>query len=281
MSAPSKPVPIIIDTDIGDDVDDAYCLVLAARWPEVELVAVTPCYLGTLLRAKLCRKLLDIAGAPHVPVFSANREVHRAPQLTWAEDVDWEPPEETAPEALVRLASERPGELTLVTIGPLTNIKHAAEIDPHFGRKYKRIIAVMGALGEDPANPPHEYNARCDPEGARALFDLGADLVVANVDVTSRARLTEPWMSRLRAVGQPWTDALVKLTELWGGQVPILFDPMGLSCVVNRFCQFQPMRLKIDDEGRTVRVDGEPNCLMAVDGDVPGFLDWYVETVSK
>ncbi|MBC7287643.1 MAG: nucleoside hydrolase [Armatimonadetes bacterium] len=274
-------IPIILDTDIGDDVDDAYCLTLAARWADVDLVAVTCCWRGTLLRAKLAKKLLDDIGASDVPVYASNHLIHRSPQLDWAADYPYEPPSETAAEAIVRLANERPGELTLVTIGPLDNLRKAVELDPHLGKKLKRVVSMVGRVGPNPDNPELEYNARCDPTGTRTLFNLGTELIVGNFDVTSRARLTDPWMSRLKQAGKPWTDNLVKLTELWGHGVPVLYDPMALSLLTNPFCQLEPARIQVDEEGRTIPVEGEPNCLMTADANVEGFLDWLVKTISE
>ncbi|MCD6352250.1 MAG: nucleoside hydrolase, partial [Armatimonadetes bacterium] len=66
-----QPLPIILDTDIGDDVDDAYALVLAGRWTEVDLVAVTCVWRGTLTRGHLARKLLDLMDLRDVPVYTA------------------------------------------------------------------------------------------------------------------------------------------------------------------------------------------------------------------
>ena len=276
-----ETIPIILDTDIGDDVDDAYCLTLAARWPAIDLVAVTCCWKGTLLRARLAKKLLDAMGLSDVPVYSSNKSVHTSPQLEWAEDYPYDPPDETAAQAIVRLVNERPGELTLVTIGPLDNIRRAVEIDPDLGTKLKKVVSMVGWLGTDAAKRPLEYNARCDPAGTRALFSLGTELIVGNFDVTSRARLTDPWMSRLQAAGKPWTDNLVELTKRWGHGVPVLYDPMALSCVQNSFCELKPMYIVVDDVGHTIPADGLPNCLMTVDANVEGFLDWLVATISQ
>ncbi len=274
-------IPIILDTDIGDDVDDAYCLTLAAKWPRADLLAVTCCWSGTLLRAKLAKKLLDAMDRSEVPVYSSNKEIHHSTQLDWVEDYPYDPPDETAAEAIVRMVNERPGEVTLVTIGPLDNIRRAVELDPDLGRKVKKVVSMVAWLGNDPENPPLEYNARCDPKGTQTLFNMGAELLVGNFDVTSRARLTDPWMSRLKAAGKPWTDNLVKLTELWGHGVPVLYDPMALSLIDNAFCELKPMRIEVDDEGHTIQVQGEPNCLMTVDANIEGFLDWLVDTISK
>lgn len=276
-SAPGMPVPIILDTDAGDDVDDAYAICLAARWPAVRLLAVTCVWGPTLSRAKLARKLLDLCGARDVPVFSADTKEGSNPQLDWAADYPYQRPDESAAEAIVRIVNENPGRITLVTIGALSNAAKALELDPNLPDKLHRLVIMGGLVGQ----PAPEYNARCDPPATQRVFACGADITMVGLDVTMKARLIDPWMKRLREAGKPWTQALEKLTEVWPHDIPILHDPLALSCVSMNFCKFEPMHIEVDSEGRTQQVEGEPNARVAVDVDADGFLDWYVATVGS
>ncbi len=276
-------IPIVLDTDLGDDVDDAYALVLAARWEAVDLVAVTCAFGPTLARARMASKLLGVLGRGEVAVFAADDQLGENGQLNWAADHAYEAPAETAAEAIVRLAKERPGELTLVPIGPLTNVGKALDLDPELGRKLKRIVLMGGFV--DPSRRPDrstaEWNIHCDPAAARKVFRSSAELVMVGLDVTLQARLEEPWMTRLQAAGKPWTRALVELTAAWGHGVPTLHDPLALSCVAEGFCEFEPMRIEVDAEGRTLVEPGEANVMAAVGADADAFLDWYTEVVSQ
>ncbi|MGD9519997.1 MAG: nucleoside hydrolase [Armatimonadota bacterium] len=279
----SKAIPIILDTDIGDDVDDAYALVLAAKWEAVDLVAVTCAFGPTLSRARLASKLLGILGRGEVPVYAADDREGENGQLNWAAGHTYEAPSETAPEALVRLARERPGELTLVPIGPLSNVGRALELDPELGRRFKRIV-LMGGLVDPSARPDFpqaEWNIRCDPAAARRVFQSGAELVMVGLDVTLQVRLEEPWMKRLEAADKPCTRALMELTALWGHGVPTLHDPLALSCVERQFCRMKPLRVEIADDGRTLVELGEANVMAAVEVDAEGFLDWYTATIVR
>ncbi len=278
-----KPIPMILDTDIGDDIDDAYALALAARWPAVKLEAVTATFGPTLSRARLARKLLDLMGRQDVPVYAADDKLGSTSQLDWAADYAYTRPVETAPEFLARTANERPGELTLVTIGPLPNLGAALDLNPELGRRYKRFVMMAGWIHEsyspDTKNP--EWNVVADIASAQKVFTSGADLVMIGLDVTMKAQFGEPWQQKLAAAGKPWCDALLELTKLWGHGVPTQHDPLALSMVAGDFCKMERMRLEVDAEGQTKQVPGEPNALAALAVDANRFLDWYVETVSR
>lgn len=279
MSA--QPVPIVLDTDIGDDIDDAYALVLAARWPGVKLEAVTTTLGPTLSRARMARKLLDLCGCHDIPVFAADDKTGEGPQLDWAADYPYTRPSQTAPETLVRFGNDRPGELTLVTIGPLGNVGRALSLNPELGRRFKRVVMMAGWIHESyaPGGTDPEYNVVADIPSAQSLFASGADLVMVGLDVTMKARLTAPYQEKLGATGKPWCAALLELTKLWG-PVPILHDPLALAMVVEDFCKLERMRLEVDDAGQTKQVVGAPNAEGAISVDADRFLDWYVETAG-
>jgi purine nucleosidase len=278
-----EPLPILLDTDAGDDVDDAYALVLAARWPAVKLEAVSTVFGPTLSRARLARKLLDLCGAQTVPIFPANHAEGHTPQLDWAAAYPFAPPAETAPQALVRLVNERPGELTLVTIGALSNVAQALDLDPHLGRKLKRLVVMGGWVyqGYAAGEQRPEWNIRCDVAAAQRVLACGAPLTMVGLDVTRRVRLQEPWLERLRQAGHPWTQALLELTARWGHGVPVLHDPLALSCVGAQFCRWQDLRLEIDAAGLTKPVPGPPNVSVALEVEAEAFLDWYCATVTR
>lgn len=276
-------IPIVLDTDIGDDIDDAYALVLAAKWPKVHLEAVTTAHGPTLSRARLARKLLDICGRTDVPVYSADNSEGETPQFDWAADYPYSRPGESAAEALVRMANERPGELTLVPIGPLTNLGRALDLDPDFGRKLRRIVLMGGWVYRSytPESTDPEYNIRSDVPAAKKVFSCGADLVMVGLDACMETRFTAEWQEKLAASQEPWAEALLELTRRWHGQVPILYDAITLATVAEGFCRLERICIEVQDDGQTRPVEGEANCLAAVGADAQAFLEWYVRTVSQ
>ncbi len=279
-----KPI-VWLDTDAGDDVDDAYCIVLAALWGEIELVGVSTVHGPTLSRAKLARKLLDLCGRSDVPVYPANDRTGETPQLDWAADYPFQRPEIDAPAAIAQAAEKYAGKLTLVTIGALTNAARAFEKDPGLAGRLRRLIVMGGWVegGRKPAETRPEYNIACDPKAAQVVFSAGVgDMIMVGLDVTMQARLEDdPWLNRIRAAGKPWTDALVELTRRWAHPVPILHDPLAFSCILKDFCTLEPMRIEIDDAGHTTPAEGQPNLKAATAVRASDFLDWYTETITS
>jgi len=197
-------IPIILDTDTG--VDDAVAIALAARSPEIELVAVTSVAGNAPVRecTRNCLLILELLGAD-TPVAAGAaaplaKELLTAPEVHGADGLGGKrgslprprraPSDEPAHEFLVRLARERPGQLTLVTTGPLTNVARALALDRDAVASYSRVITMGGAF-RVPGNtgPVAEFNVYVDPEAAAAVFASGLELTLVPLDATTRAVL--------------------------------------------------------------------------------------------
>jgi purine nucleosidase len=206
-------IPLILDVDTG--IDDSLALLYACASPEADLVAVT-CLSGNVTAQDVqrnTRALLELAGRNDVEV-AVGRQVPllRALEITpethgphgtgYAVLRDPSAPLSAryAPDLIVDEARRRPGEITLVTLGPLTNLAIATLIEPALPRLLKRWIA-MGGTFRAPGNttPTTEWNVHCDPEAARIAFaawqaavDADATVpraLVMGLDVTERARI--------------------------------------------------------------------------------------------
>ncbi len=260
-------VRLVIDTDpgngrAGSDVDDALAIALALRSPEVELLALTvvagnvPVHDG--VQAAL--ELLEAGGAGHVPVHRGadrpllqdprpwralldTRRDDRGAQRLWA-DV---PPARTtlradplpAAHALVELVDRWPGEITVLAIGPLTNVATAMLLDPEWADKVGRI-AWMGGAFELP-DVLQELNAAYDPEAAHLVLTSAAPLLVVPLDVTLQTSLHLDGVRRIEAAGTPLTDHLAGavrpwvtwLAERFGRDGCPLHDPLALAALLD------------------------------------------------
>jgi inosine-uridine nucleoside N-ribohydrolase len=146
----AKPQLVIIDTDIGDDIDDAYALALALKSPELKIVGVTTTFGDTHLRAALVERYLTAVGRNDIPILAGppTRTSNVMTQAAYAKRA----PEKKFGEGsqfIVRQAREHPGEITLIGIGPLSTIRHAIEVDPEGFRKLKRVVSWEAAFIED------------------------------------------------------------------------------------------------------------------------------------
>jgi purine nucleosidase len=266
--------PILLDTDLGSDVDDAIALALLLRCPELRLVAVTTVGGDVAGRARAAARLLGLDGRTEVDVCAGAREaLVRRERFVWREiETEGYPPGadarctgEPAAERIVRAARETPG-LELVAIGPLTNLAHALALDPELPRRVARLHVMGGhirrvAIGDRVCEPGIDYNLCSDPEASAMVLGAGFTTRLVTADVTLETWLRESDLPRLAAAPSPATRALVPLIRLWtpwqrkifadelGGtlapdNVAFLHDPLTvLSLVDERALRFERLRI--------------------------------------
>jgi purine nucleosidase len=223
---------VVLDTDIGSDVDDALALGMLLGSPEVELVGVTTVYGDTTLRARLARRLIGLAGAD-VPCYAGARETLTGRPVWWAghegalfSDLDAERVEPaTAADFLVE-AARREGELDIVAIGPLTNIAAAIESGDDF-RRGVRHLTVMGGYfaGDQP-----EHNFRSDPEAARTVFASGIPVTACGLEITTQVQVTTAGLERIAAAGPLGAALAAEIDQYWkytGRPYNVPHDPVA------------------------------------------------------
>jgi purine nucleosidase len=270
----SEALPILLDTDIGSDVDDALALgVLLAEPAALDLVAVTTVAKIARRRADAAARLLGLAGRTDVEVFVGEDEaVLRKNRFVWREIEDAGLPAgadapivsgESGPERIVRAASEVPG-LELVAIGPLTNVARALALDPKLPAKIARLTIMGGHVrevrcGELLCEPGIDYNLCSDPDASMAVLGAGFRTRLVTADVTLQTWLTEAHGARLEA-GPPLARALAGLVRIWtpwqrkiftgiGGNladdnIAFLHDPLTiLSLVDEHALRFETLRI--------------------------------------
>jgi inosine-uridine nucleoside N-ribohydrolase len=195
------------------------------------------------------------------------------------------PVKESAVEFLYAQLKARPRELTLLTIGPLTNIARLLREHPDCKPWIKRLVLMGGSVrvGYNGKEPPEvEWNIRCDIAAAQTVFSSGVPLVVAPLDATTMLKLEERLRQRLIEANTPLTEQLLELYRLWDETTPTLYDPVAVMlCFEERFCTMKDLRLQIDDKGMTRPVEGKANARVATAIRKDEFLRWYVERVSS
>ena len=280
-SPPSAAVPekVIIDTDIGDDIDDAFAVALALRSPELQVLGITTTFGDTQTRAKLLDRFLAEAGRPDILVAAGVPSPPKGTftQRRYAESGHFAKP--SHPDAVAFLLDQirrNPGQITLIAIGPLMNVGAAIDKDSAAFRKLKRVILMGGSihhgygdLGFGPPTPPQpEWNILNDIPSAQKLFASGVPLFVMPLDAT-QLKLDEVKRAFLFSQGTPLTDALTLLYHQWGQQTPTLFDPMTIAFLINpALCPVQPMHIRVDEKGFTRPDPGPPNAPNPPNGQV-------------
>jgi inosine-uridine nucleoside N-ribohydrolase len=279
FSATAERQKVIVDTDIGDDIDDAYALTLALHSPELEILGVTTAWGNTALRAKLAARLIAASGANKIPVMPGipTHSKSSFSQHAWAV-AGPAPAHGNAVDFLLAQARRYPHQITLVAIGPLTNLGAAIDRDPATFRLFNRVVLMGGSIhrgyGNPRATPPPppqpEYNIASDPGAARKLLAAGVPIFMMPLDST-QWKLDDSKLAQVAARSTPATDALLVLTTEWQlathQHTPTLYDAMAVTYALRpEICPTTPLRLQVDDKGWTRVVEGQVNahaCLKA------------------
>lgn len=306
--------PILLDCDPG--IDDALAILYAVRSPECELLGI-----GTVrgnvdaeTGALNALRVLEVAGAGHVPVAvgcdawlvepkADARFVHGEDGLgnTFLPPPRGRPSGEHAVEMILRVTRERPGQVVLVAVGPLTNLAVALAEDPGLPRRVRQVV-VMGGAARMPGNitPVAEANVAHDPEAARAVFAAGWPLTMVGLDVTMQALLHEEDAERLRASGDPVGAFAHRIVQFYmdfyrtilGRRACALHDPLAVAVALDpTLVRTVHTRVEVETAGRLTRgmtvVDlrggrdrlpgaAEPNCAVCLEVDAGRFLQTFL-----
>jgi purine nucleosidase len=233
--------PVLLDTDLGSDVDDAIALELLLASPELRLVAVTTVSGDVAGRTHATARLLGAAGRGDVEVCAGASEPLVRKNRFNADVIPLEayPPapgapvsDEPAAARIVRAARETPG-LELIAIGPLTNLAHALALDQDLPERVARLHLMGGhirrvAIGARVCEPGIDYNLCSDPEASVMVLGAGFATRLVTADVTLQVWLREADLARLASAPRPVTRALVPLVRLWTPvQRRIFVDQLG------------------------------------------------------
>jgi purine nucleosidase len=287
----ATPEKVIIDTDIGDDIDDAFALALALRSPELEILGVTTGFGDTETRAKIVDRFLGEVGRAEIPVAAGVPTANKNPlnQRRYAEGGHFgKASHPAAVDFLLDQIRRYPGQITLIAIGPLMNVGGAIDKDAATFRKLKRVVLMGGCIKRGygdlgytgPRPPDAEWNIVNDIASAQKLFASGVPVAMMPLDST-QLKLDEVKRAFLFSQGTPITDALTLLYHQWGQETPTLFDPMTVAYVLRPdLCPVQPMHIRVDEKGFTRAETGAPNAEVCLDSNAEEFFRFYLTRVG-
>jgi inosine-uridine nucleoside N-ribohydrolase len=311
---------LILDCDTG--TDDAVAIMLAALHPDLELLAVTTVN-GNVEVARCTDnslRTLDLIGRGDIPVyeglarpivradFPTPRALKRDPKVHLATlpfpDARSVKQPLSAPEFLVHAFAERPGEIVLVAVGPLSNLAAALALDPAFAGNVAELIIMGGAIDKSNATPSAEFNIWADPEASAMVMEAAfPKITLVPLDATHQALISFKQCAALRALGSPAGEAAATLVEFRIGGYeanqptgvpqtapvhdavciaalvdPAVIDTKFLNVVIETRGDYTIGRTIVDHEKRTTRA---PNCHVALGADRARFFDLLMATFAR
>ncbi|WP_127126709.1 nucleoside hydrolase [Georgenia sp. SYP-B2076] len=315
---------LIVDTDIGTYYDDAFAVLLAARSPEIDLLGVTTVYGDTDLRSRIARKVLDVAGRQEVPVargigrpISGHALMFGFEGQNILEDSDgvqdqgWL--DEPAPNFLIRHIMDHPGEVTVVTLGAVTNVAVAYLMEPRIAQHVKEVIMMAGVIVPIVdqkgvrRSPVEEYNFNNDPTAAQIVCRSDLPKTLVPIDVTLQIPLRPDQVETIRASSDPVARLVTGILDVWPPQerqiylsvgIPTehtglwLHDPLTVALAHDKsFCEMTPLHISAEfaptpierdllernDILRTIPRKLEPNMDVAVTVEADRFTDHFTD----
>src|SRR5215471_4085879 len=227
-----RRIPVILDTDIGDAIDDSLALALALSSPELDVRGVTTVIDDVESKTRLAWKELGLfnrrdiplaMGAPE-PLLDAKLDTHpREFQVLTPADKIPDTAQKKAPALIVEALMNSRDRITLAAIGPLTNIALALKTEPRIKPRIERIVLMGGSF----AGTQIEYNIKRDPVAAAIVFGSGVPIVAAGLEVTAPCKLRPQDLERLRVAETPAAHFLLRLLEIaqaeTGEMLPTLY----------------------------------------------------------
>ncbi len=285
-----SPKPVILDVDPGHD--DAVALMLACGHPDLDLLAVTT-VAGNVPIEKTTRntlRVLSLVGCTHVPVGVGaseplERPLHTAENIHGKSGLDgpeeipeanFGPDERGAVALIADTLRASPEPVTLVPVGPLTNIAALLRDQPDLKGRIAHISLMGGSMGLGNTTPAAEFNIYVDPEAAREVFESGLAITMSGLDITHQAGASPDEREQLRATGRvggivagflDYFAATYK--RVFGFDAPPLHDPVAVAAVLEPgLLKTRPMRVDIECESDLTR--GETVCdFYGVTGSAP------------
>ncbi len=220
------PLRVVIDTDPG--VDDALALLLAMRSPELKIEAITAVAGNVPLELTLpnALRMVEIAGRTEIPVAAGARAplVRRLVTAAYAHGENglggavfpeprFKAVAEPASVLIRNIVRKYPGEVTLLTIGPLTNVATALNSDPELAGMVRSLVMMGGSLSGGNITPAAEFNVYVDPEAARIVFQSGIPVTMVGLDVTRKTSLTGEYVRVLEAGQNAVSQAAGKIAR--------------------------------------------------------------------
>jgi inosine-uridine nucleoside N-ribohydrolase len=289
ISASAAPRKIIFDTDPG--TDDALAMMLALNSPELDVRAITVVPGNVVARQGLdnALRLVSLANRCDVPV-AAGAQHPLLQKLITAEfwhgknglaNVELPPSQcqvdsRFAPDLIIQMVHAAPHEITLVPVGPLTNIALAVLKDPSIVPLVKEVVLMGGSISGGNVNAAAEANIHNDPEAAQIVFQAGWPLTMVGLDVGDKTLFSRKYLDQLASTHGPVNDFiyrvakfLVELSAKFGSPGSPMYDPLAVGVAIDATLVKAPaMHVDVETRGEFTRGETVANRRNAIERNV-------------
>jgi inosine-uridine nucleoside N-ribohydrolase len=257
---------LILDTDIGSDIDDAVCLAYLLAQPQCDLLGITTVTGDTVARAQMADAMCRVAGK-HIPIYPGAKDPLIIPQQQphvpqaaalprWDHATAF--PQGQAVEFLRSTIRAHPGEVTLLAIGPLTNVGLLFAVDPEIPALLKQLVLMCGRFFNPGTTlPDSEWNAKLDPHASTIVYRAQAPVHRSiGLDVTTK--VTMPAAEVRERFQTPLLRPVLDFAEVWFQKAEVItfHDPLAATTIFDdSICTFVPGTVTIDltgEPGRTL-----------------------------
>lgn len=301
---------VLLDTDIGDDIDDALALLMLLKMEQIELVGVTTVFANTPLRARLAKRILHLGGSPNIPVYAGLGDAlayavdKERSFVQYTEDLENDAyiPDnkdvkngEEAVDYILQMCEKYGSELTILAIGPYTNVAAAWQKAPDVLQKAGSVVLMGGCFYEQFI----EYNVVMDPEAADLLVRADLPTKFIGADVTWQAQLNDEQTAYVLGIhNDELTGYCAELVRLWKKGCwfnPVLHDPLAAYYILDEsICELELVWVEVELQGKSTRgltanmdhffkylehpTPGKKRILCAKTVDADRFISYFLES---
>jgi len=298
----NKKIPVILDTDIGGDIDDTWALGFLLKCPEFDVKLITTATDDTVIKAKLIAKFLEIARRTDIPIGigpSENRKEGK--QYSWIKDYELSDYSgtvyENGMEALCSTIMESSDPITLIAIGPLGTVAGSLKMNPNITEN-ARFVGMHGSIrmGYRGAPSPYpEYNVRHDIQSAREVFHAPWEKTITPLDTCGNIVLSGKHFERIMNCDNTIVNSIKENFEIWAKKndltelitqdkkTSILFDTVAIYLGFSEeLLKIEDLKIEVTDEGMT-KISENGNSIRCATSwkDVQAFKDLLVNRLVK
>ena len=294
-----RPAPVILDTDIGDDIDDTWALTMLLKSPELDLRLVVGDNGNAVYRARLIAKMLQTAGRTDVAVGVGLRPDDKGGrQAAWIEGYDLKSypgkVHQDGVQAIIDTIMNSPEPITLIAIGPVQNIAAALAREPRIAQK-ARFVGMHGSVRKGYGGKPTieaEYNVKVDAKACRACLEAPWDVTITPLDTCGLVHLAGEKYAAVRDCKDPLTAALIANYRVWAAagkqgdkadrESTTLYDTVAVYLAIQQdLAKMEKLGVRVADDGKTLLDPAAKVLNVATEWkDLPAYEDFLVKRVT-